>query len=67
MVLTITEECINCDACVPRCPNDAIYFAAEHYQIDSQLCTQCVGHFEQPQCIAICPVVCIYSETENCL
>lgn len=25
MALKITEECINCDACQPECPNNAIY------------------------------------------
>jgi len=25
MALMITEECINCDACLPECPNEAIF------------------------------------------
>ena len=25
MALLITEECINCGACEPECPNTAIY------------------------------------------
>ena len=25
MAIIITDECINCDACLPECPNTAIY------------------------------------------
>ena len=70
MSLLITEECINCDVCVPECPNDAIYFGenypmghpkwSEVYVIDGDLCTECVGHFDTPQCVEVCPVdVCL--------
>lgn len=31
----------------------------EIYEIDPQLCTECVGHFDQPQCQLFCPVDCI--------
>ena len=61
MALAITEECISCDACEPVCPNQAIDFGEEYYQINPQLCTECVGHFEQAQCIEVCPVVCIFT------
>ena len=66
MALKITEECINCDVCEPECPNDAIYQGEEIYEIDSQRCTECVGHFDQPQCQQVCPIDCIpldFSET----
>ena len=59
MALIITDECINCDVCEPECPNDAIYMGAEIYEIDPNKCTECVGHFDEPQCVAICPVECI--------
>ena len=59
MSLMITDECINCDVCEPECPNDAIAMGAEHYDIDPQRCTECVGHFEEPQCRQVCPVDCI--------
>ncbi|MNU03108.1 Ferredoxin [compost metagenome] len=45
--------------CEPECPNDAIYMGAEIYEIDPNKCTECVGHFDEPQCVAICPVECI--------
>ena len=59
MALLITDECINCDVCEPECPNDAISQGEVIYIIDSRLCTECVGHFEQPQCVEVCPVDCI--------
>ena len=59
MALWITDECINCDVCEPECPNDAISMGEEIYEIDAQRCTECVGHFEQPQCVQVCPVACI--------
>lgn len=57
--MLINDECINCDVCEPECPNDAIYQGAEIYEIDWQRCTQCVGHFDEPQCQIVCPVDCI--------
>lgn len=59
MALKITEACINCDVCEPVCPNTAIYQGPEIYEIDPARCTECVGHFDQPQCVAVCPVACI--------
>lgn len=59
MALLITSDCINCDVCEPVCPNEAIYLGLEIYQIDPTLCTECVGHFNEPQCVAVCPVACI--------
>ena len=59
MALMITDECINCDVCEPECPNEAIYQGEEIYEIDPDKCTECVGHFEQPQCQEVCPVDCI--------
>ena len=59
MALLITDECINCDVCEPECPNDAIYMGPDIYEIDPQKCTECVGHFDEPQCVQVCPVNCI--------
>jgi ferredoxin len=59
VALLITDECINCDVCEPQCPNRAIAQGAEIYVIDPARCTECVGHFDTPQCIAVCPVDCI--------
>jgi len=59
MALIITDECINCDVCEPECPNQAIAQGEEYYVIDPRRCTECVGHFDEPQCRKVCPVDCI--------
>ena len=56
MALMITDECINCDVCEPECPNDAIFMGPLIYQINPDKCTECVGHFDEPQCQQVCPV-----------
>ena len=59
MALKITDQCINCDVCEPECPNGAISMGPEIYVIDFAKCTECVGHFDKPQCQEVCPVDCI--------
>ena len=59
MALKITDLCINCDVCEPECPNQAISMGPEFYVIDPARCTECVGHFDKPQCQEVCPVDCI--------
>ena len=59
MALMITDDCINCDVCEPECPNQAISMGEEFYEIDPKKCTECVGHFDEPQCVQVCPVACI--------
>jgi ferredoxin len=66
MALIITDECINCDVCEPECPNGAIFMGPDIYQIDSNKCTECVGHFAEPQCVVVCPVACIPKDP-NCV
>ncbi|MDO8548848.1 MAG: YfhL family 4Fe-4S dicluster ferredoxin [Ignavibacteria bacterium] len=56
MSLMITEDCINCNACVYECPNDAISEGESVYVINADLCTECVGFFDDPQCVGVCPV-----------
>ena len=65
MALIITDECINCDLCEPECPNGAITQGIEIYEINPALCTECVGHFEQSQCVVVCPVECIPIDPAN--
>jgi ferredoxin len=65
MSLFITDECINCDVCEPECPNSAITQGEEIYEIAPELCTECVGHFETPQCVEVCPVDCIPKDPEK--
>ncbi|HVE43709.1 MAG TPA: YfhL family 4Fe-4S dicluster ferredoxin [Gammaproteobacteria bacterium] len=65
MALKITDECINCDVCEPVCPNTAIFQGEMIYEIERHKCTECVGHFDKPQCVAICPVDCILIDTAH--
>ncbi len=65
MALMITDECINCDVCEPECPNEAISPGDEIYEIDPDLCTECVGHYETSQCVEVCPVDCIPFDPER--
>lgn len=73
MATIITEECINCGACLPRCPNNAIYVGGEAWELDGtrheaiapdiyyiapEKCTECVGFFDHEECAAVCPVDC---------
>lgn len=64
MALLITDDCINCDVCEPECPNDAISMGELIYVIEPRKCTECVGHFDQPQCVEVCPVDCIIPDPD---
>ena len=65
MALLITDECINCDVCEPECPNGAIYMGPEIYEIHPHLCTECAGHFDESQCVVVCPVECILVDPDH--
>lgn len=65
MALLITDECINCDVCAPECPNGAISQGEQIYVVAPDLCTECVGHFETPQCVSVCPVECIVPDPDR--
>lgn len=65
MALMITDECINCDVCEPECPNEAISPGDEIYEIDPAKCTECVGHYDTPQCVEVCPVDCIPKDPDH--
>ncbi|NWF35728.1 YfhL family 4Fe-4S dicluster ferredoxin [Mariprofundus sp. KV] len=65
MALIITDDCINCAVCEPECPNLAIYEGEEIFEIDPDRCTECVGHFNEPQCQLVCPVDCIPQDPDR--
>jgi len=80
MSTMITEECINCGACEPECPNVAIYaggaswelngvthepLSNDFYYIVPEKCTECVGHFDKEQCAAVCPVDCCIPDPKH--
>lgn len=63
MAMLINEECINCGSCEPDCPNTAITQGSTIYVIDPEKCTECVGAFDTPKCVELCPVDgCIVSD-----
>ena len=65
MSLKILDTCVNCDVCEPACPNKAISLSEEFYVIDPALCTECVGHHDEPQCVVVCPVECIIGDPDH--
>ncbi|MDH1858478.1 YfhL family 4Fe-4S dicluster ferredoxin [Acinetobacter junii] len=65
MALMITTACINCDMCLPECPNEAIYEGAKIYEIDTERCTECVGFYDAPTCIAVCPIDCVKPDPQH--
>ena len=56
MAYKITEDCNNCKACEPECPNTAISMGADIFEINHEACTECVGFHDEPQCVLVCPV-----------
>jgi ferredoxin len=60
MALLINDLCVNCDVCAPVCPNTAITQGETIYEIAASRCTECVGHYDEPQCVEVCPVECIF-------
>lgn len=65
MATAIFESCINCGACEPECPNQAIFPGEDLYFIEPERCTECVGfHFEE-QCASVCPVDCCLPDPDR--
>ncbi len=60
-----SAECINCAACEPECPNTAISNTGTTFVVDPELCTECVGAHEKPQCVEVCPVDCIVPDPDR--
>jgi ferredoxin len=56
MALVINDSCISCGLCEAECPNNAISEGKLFYEINPDLCTECVGFFNEPQCVNVCPV-----------
>lgn len=65
MATHITDECINCGACEPECPNEAISEGDDLYVIDPNLCTECVGFHDYEACQAVCPVECCVPDPDR--
>lgn len=65
MALKILDSCINCDMCDPECPNQAISLGDEIYEINPDLCTECIGHYDNPTCVSVCPIDCIIVDPDR--
>ena len=65
MATHITEDCINCGACEPECPNQAISEGDETFVIDPGRCTECVGFYDHEACQAVCPVECCLPDPDH--
>ena len=65
MALLIEADCINCDMCEPECPNEAIFMGPNIFEIDPALCTECLGHYDTPQCVDVCPIDCVKPDPEH--
>ncbi len=65
MALKILKGCINCDMCEPECPNTAISMGEKIYEINPDLCTECVGFYDTPTCISVCPIDVIITDPER--
>lgn len=65
MALKITDECISCGDCEPDCPNQAISVGEEIFIIDPLKCTECVGHFDESQCLKACRYDCIIADPDH--
>lgn len=65
MATMITDECINCGACEPECPNGAISEGDDIYVIDPGKCTECVGFHGDEACQSVCPVECCVPDPDN--
>jgi ferredoxin len=64
MATIITDECINCGVCEPECPNEAISEGEDFYEIDAELCTECVGFHGEEACQEVCPVDCCIPDVD---
>lgn len=65
MALLIEASCINCDMCEPECPNKAITLGDVIYEIDPDKCTECLGHYDEPTCVKVCPIDCVIPDPNN--
>lgn len=59
MPYTITEDCINCDACRSECPTESVSAGGDIYVIDANTCVECKGYYDAPKCVEMCPIDCV--------
>jgi len=60
-MVKITDNCIECDACIDECPTGSILDTDDNpegnewYYVTQDTCTECVGHYDTPACAEACP------------
>ncbi len=65
MAVKINEECVSCGSCEPTCPNDAISPGDDFYEVDPAKCTECLGFYQESQCVAVCPTDAIVPDPDH--
>jgi len=65
MALKISNDCVYCGSCEDECPNLAISPGKDTYMVDPDLCTECVGAHDEPQCMLVCPAECFEPDPEH--
>lgn len=65
MAYKITDDCISCGACEAECKNEAIKEGDTIYKIDPAKCTECIGWFDKPKCVEVCPVDCCIADPDH--
>ena len=65
MAYKINDDCVSCGVCEPECPNQAISMGDAHFEINPDLCTECVGFFDTQQCVAVCPSEAIHPDPDH--
>ncbi|MBA7554584.1 Ferredoxin [subsurface metagenome] len=65
MAYKIEENCVLCGVCEIECQNQAISEAKTTFVIDPYKCTECVGNFESPKCVEVCPADCCVPDPEH--
>ena len=80
MAYLINDDCIDCNACEIECPNNAIYAGGDPYELDGKeypalhdshtyiaydKCTECVGYYDEAQCVAACPSEAIIKDPDH--
>jgi ferredoxin len=59
----VADLCAACGACEAECPVGAIRQKGAVFIIDPKICVDCVGHFDQPRCVEVCPTdACVPAE-----
>jgi ferredoxin len=80
MAYLITDDCIDCNACEIECPNNAIYAPGNLWELHSneypalndthtyiayEKCTECVGYYDEPQCVSVCPSEAVVKDPDH--